>query len=576
MTASSTSEHYAAPWLHMPPGVLRRLSGLTHLPREHALGRLAYALKRPFFASPLHRLMLASRPPTALAAALTDPWPGNADNGAMLLEGVFTLAGRSVKPSARLWSPSGADRDWLVALHAFEWLSDLRACGGDAARRRARALVDDWLQHHERWDPLAWAPEVTGRRLVSWLGQYEFFAASGDIGFRHRLLSSLARQGRHLEHALPAGLAGTELITACKGLIYAGVSLPNGKAGVRKGLSLLRRALNRQILADGGHVERSPLTQLTVLRDLIDIRAALHAGGVETPVDLQTSIEQMAPVLRLFRHGDGGLALFNGAHEAEGWQVETVLQRAGGRPRALSMAPQSGFQRLQAGRTVVLIDAGRPPPPTQAREAHAGTLSFELSVGLQRVIVNCGTHPAGHRWSRAYRASAAHSTLVVKDTNSSKISPDGALSRRPEDVTCRRDEGEGNFWLDTSHDGYEKPFGLIHHRRLFLGAAGDDLRGEDSLDGPGEQDFAIRFHLHPEVSAIPTQEGCSVLLKLGRAGGWRFRAEGAALALEPSVYLGRAGEPRRTQQIVLSGKSGGGETRVKWALRKEDAAKPRG
>ena len=174
---------------------------------------------------------------------------------------------------------------------------------------------------------------------------------------------------------------------------------------------------------------RRPLTQLTVLRDLIDIRAALHAGGVETPVDLQTTIEQMAPMLRMFRHGDGGLALFNGAQEGEGWQVETVLQRAGGRPRALSLAPQSGFQRLQAGRTVVLIDAGRPPPPTLAREAHAGTLSFELSIGRQRLIVNCGTHPAGHRWSRAYRASAAHSTLVVNDTNSSKISADGALSR---------------------------------------------------------------------------------------------------------------------------------------------------
>jgi len=575
VSASGTSEDYAAPWLDMPSLALRRLSGFVHLPREHALGRLAYTLKRPLFATPFYRLMLAGRPPTALAAALSDPWPGNAERGAQLLDGTFALAGHTVKSPPRLWSPSGAAPDWLKALHGFEWLADLRSVGGDAARRRARELVGDWLGRYPHWEPVAWAPEVTGRRLVSWLGQYEFFAASAAIEFRHQVLDSLARQARHLDHALPAGIAGTEAIVACKGLIYAGVSLPDATALAEKGLVLLQRALNRQILADGGHVERSPRTQLTVLRDLIDVRAALHAGGLETPVDLQTTIERMAPLLRLFRHGDGGLALFNGADEAEAWQVETVLQRAGGRPRPLTLAPQSGFQRLQAGRTVVLVDAGCPPPPTQARQAHAGTLSFEMSIGRHRLIVNCGNHPAGHRWSRAYRATAAHSTLVVNDTNSSKISPDGALSRRPEIVACRREEAEGSHWLDMSHDGYRAPFGLVHQRRLYLAAGGEDLRGEDCLVGSGGRDFTIRFHLHPDARAALAQDGETVLLRAGRGAGWRFRALGAVVALEPSVYLGRPGEVRRGQQIVLSGRTSAGETTVKWALHRHDrAAKP--
>jgi len=570
MSVSGTSEDYAAPWLDMPSLALRRLSGLMHLPREHALGRLAYTLKRPIFASPVYRLLLAGRPPTARAAALNDPWPGNADKGAQLLDGLYVLAGHTVKSPSRLWSPSGASPDWLKALHGFEWLADLRSVGGDAARRRARQLVDDWLERYPRWDPVAWAPEVTGRRLVSWLGQYEFFAASAAIDFRHQVLDSLTRQARHLDHALPAGIAGPEAIVAYKGLIYAGVSLPDATALADKGLALLRRALNRQILADGGHVERCPRTQLTVLRDLIDVRAALHAGGLATPADLQTTIEHMAPLLRLFRHGDGGLALFNGADEAAAWQVETVLQRAGGRPRPLSLAPQSGFQRLQAGRTVVLVDAGCPPPPTQARDAHAGTLSFEMSLGRHRLIVNCGCSPAGHRWSRAYRATAAHSTLVVNDTNSSKISPDGALSRRPESVTCRREEADGSHWLDMSHDGYVPPFGLVHRRRLYLAAGGEDLRGEDCLLGPGEYDFTIRFHLHPDARAALAQDGETVLLRAGRSGGWRFRVRGAGVALEPSVYLGRPGSVRRSQQIVLSGRTAAEETTVKWSLVKQD------
>ena len=570
MSVDETGEDYAAPWLESPSLALRRLSSFTHLPAEHALGRLAYGLKRPVFASPVYRLLLSGRAPAALAAALSDPWPGNAEAGAQLLDGTFALAGHTVKSPSRLWSPSGAARDWLAALHGFEWLADLRSVGGDAARRRARDLVGDWLAKYPRWDPLAWAPEVTGRRLVSWLGQYDFFAASAGIDFRQEVLESVARQARHLDHALPAGLAGTEAITAAKGLVYAGVSLPGAEALTDKGLVLLQRALNRQILADGGHVERSPRTQLTVLRDLVDVRAALHAGGRETPGDLQTTIERMAPLLRLFRHGDGGLALFNGADEAETWQVETVLQRAGGRPRPLSLAPQSGFQRLQAGRTVVLVDAGCPPPPTRARDAHAGTLSFEMSTGRHRLIVNCGCHPAGHRWSRAYRATAAHSTLVVNDTNSSKISPDGALTRRPETVACRREEAEGSHWLDMSHDGYRAPFGLVHQRRLYLAAGGEDLRGEDCLAGRGGHDFTIRFHLHPDARVALAQDGETILLRVGRGAGWLFRARGAAVALEPSVYLGRRGEVRRSQQIVLTGCTEDGETTVKWALHKQE------
>jgi uncharacterized heparinase superfamily protein len=557
------------PRLEMPAGGVERLSVLRRLPRDLALGRLGYTIKRPLFALPLYRLMLTGPGPTSLRVTPSDPWPGNAETGTLLVEGIFPLAGRTVQATTRPWSPIGVDHAWLAELHGFEWLRDLRAVGGDTARRQARSLVADWLDHYPGWDPLAWAPAVTGKRLGTWFGQYEFFAASADIAFRHRLLDSMARQARYLYRVLPAGLAGADLITALKGLCLAGVHLPGGDKWLETGLALLHRGLPRQVLSDGGHAARDPMTQLCVLRDLIDVRAALRAGQLEVPPDLQTTIERMASLLRLFRHGDGGLALFNGSNEAEGWQVDLVLQRAGGRSRSLVHAPESGFQRLHAGRSVVLVDAGRQPPPGLDTRAHAGTLSFEMSVGRERLIVNCGAHPARRLWGRAQQASAAHSTLVVKDTNSSSFTADGILTRRPANVTCRREEAEGSAWLDMSHDGYLPVFGLVHHRRLYLGAGGEDLRGEDRLESQVGHDFAIRFHLHPGVRVQLAQDGGSALLRPGRAGGWRFRAKGAALTLEPSVYLGQAGEVRRSQQIVLSGSGEPGETTVKWALQKD-------
>ncbi|MEE8535747.1 MAG: heparinase II/III family protein [Kiloniellales bacterium] len=569
-------------------GFAERLRDLAHLPRELALARLGYDLKRPVFALPLYRYSLAGATATSLTIDPSDSWPGDAAIGAGIVEGVFAFSGRRIAHPAPLWAPIGAEPGWIGELHGFAWLRDLRAAGGDAARRAGRDLVGSWLDHNHVWSSRAWNPLTTGRRLANWLGCYEFFAASAAVEFRHRLLREIARQARHLFRVLPAGLAGAELIGALKGLIYAGVCLPGGAAWRSHGLAVLLRELPRQILPDGGHVERSPGRHLAVLRDLIDVRSVLHKGAlrdgqtrgdqairaepVKVPSDLQIAIEGMAPALRMLQHGDGGLGLFNGTVEVEGWQLDLVLRRAGGRRSPLNSAPDSGFQRLCAGRTTLLVDAGAPASPGLDRVAHAGTLSLEVSIGRERLIVNCGARLDDPAWRWAQRATAAHSTLVVEDTNSSQLLAGGGIGSRPQQIQIRREENEGDIWLDLSHDGYRRLFGLIHHRRIFLGADGNDVRGEDRLaPAPGRQRetaFALRFHLHPEVQANLSQGGNTVLLRLPKGGGWQLRAAGAEAGLEQSIYLGRDGEIRRSQQAVFRGRTGPKGAVVKWALKR--------
>jgi len=572
---------------------LDRLRAWLALPRPLALGRLAYALKRPLFALPQAPWHWRGTPPASAALVPPDPWPGNAQRGVAILDDSFHFLGRTLTRPAPLWNPVGVEPAWLETLHGFAWLRDLRAAGGDTARRKARSLVADWIAANAAWAPVAWHPVVTGNRLSHWFSQYEFYAASADIEFRQRLLASAARHARHLAAVLPAGLSGAGLVAAAKGLCMAGLCLPEGSGWLERGLALLSDALEAQILPDGGQRERSPILLLSVLRDCIDLRAALLAAGREVPGDLNLRIEGMAAMLRLLQHGDGGLALFNGGNEGEDLQIALVLQRAASGKGPLLSAPYSGFQRLHAGRTLILVDSGRPPLPGYDRLAHAGTLSFEMSVGRERLIVNCGAQPsaggsesggAGQdaaEWRAAQRSTAAHSTATLADTNSSELRPEGGIGRRRAAVTCRRDEDAGSIWLDMSHDGYQPVFGLMHHRRLFLSANGEDLRGEDRFSSEDAAHrrmaepcaFALRFHLHPEVQALPAQDGRSAVLRLPKGGGWRLRCAGASLALEPSIYLGRPGQVRRSQQIVLSGQVDAGEAVVKWALQRLESAR---
>ena len=527
------------------------------------------------------RLRLARLPtfrmsvPDAPAVSTRDPWPGDAVRGARLLKGEITLQGavRSLKPGG--WAEAaGASRGPTINAyaHGFTWLRDLRVIGTDAARMRARALVADWIAGGAN-DPMSLRPDVIGARIAAWLAHYDFFAASADDDFRHKLMWRLISDARLLSAALPPEELDGRAFTALRGLIAASVALPDHAAHLSRALRFLPQEIGRQILPDGGHAERSPGAHLDVLRELIDIRALLQTGGIALPAALTAAIERLALALRTLRHGDGSLALFNGTRDELPSLIDLVLNQAarGGRPPA--SLPDTGFYRLQAGRTVLIADAGAPPPPGLDRLSHAGTLSFELSIGRDRLIVNCGAAPLGAQttakpspavnfWTDAARATAAHSTLVIADSSSSELKPAG-LGRRPNHVTAERQEANGAHWLEASHDGYKKGFGAIHRRRLYLAESGEDIRGEDVIEASNGQPYAIRFHLHPGVTANVQQDGEAVLLRLP-SGGWRLRAEGAQLSLEESIYLGGA-EPRRTEQVVLTGLAHGAQ-HVKWAI----------
>ena len=183
------------------------------------------------------------------------------------------------------------------------------------------------------------------------------------LEFQNRLAASASAQARHLLRALPGGTSGSSAIRAIKGLIFAGLALPRGDFWANRGIDLLKKELRRQVQPDGGHVERSPGCHLAVLRDLIDIRAALIAAERDVPSDLQIAIDGMAPVLRLYQRGDGGLALFNDTPQEEGWLVDLALTRAGARIKPLMQAPQTGFQRLsQAAPWFWWIPVGRRVP----------------------------------------------------------------------------------------------------------------------------------------------------------------------------------------------------------------------
>src|SRR5438105_6368633 len=351
-------------------------------------------------------------------------------------------------------------------------------------------------------------------------------------------------------------------------LSYASLCLANQARHIRAATRKLSDERQRQILPDGGHVSRNPGALIELLIDLLPLRQTFAARNIAPPSALLNAIDRMMPMLRFFRHGDGSFAMFNGMSSAPSDLLATLLAYDDTHGAPMANMPHSGFQRLDAGAMTVIMDTGVPPPPSVSQDAHAGCLSFELSSGPSRIVINCGMPSTGRdNWRTLARGTAAHSTLTYHDTPSCRFVELSAIKRLlrgapvvrgPARVESYREAVANGVLLTTSHDGYLARFGVLHRRVLMVAHDGSRLDGEDTVSpAPGarlkgrDTDFALRFHLHPSVKANRLSDARGVMLVLPNREVWTFEARDDRVDLEDSVFLAGNDGPRRTAQIVI-------------------------
>ncbi len=483
-----------------------------------------------------------------------------------LVQGLFTFAGRSVDAADpfRIDPPSP---EWLDMLAGFSWLRHLRAAGTSETSAAARRLVDAWLAAQRRGHPPGIRPAVLGERLRSWLAASGQLLGDSDRAFYRRFARSLWFQTRTLEAHLPAVPPGIQRLDALIALVTAGLCLEGEETLLRRTSRLLGAELDRQILADGGHVSRNPAVLVGLVLDLLPLRQLFFARNETPPAATLTAVDRIMPMIRFLQLGDGTLARFNGMGPTAIDQVATALVYDGSRGQPGPSARQSRYERLQAGATIVLADCGPPPPLALAFEAHAGCLAFEMSVGRQLVVMNCGAPPTGQaNWRQPVRLTPGHSTLCIGDRSSAEFLTvphrGSALAAGPRSVPVERSERV----LSARHDGWRDRLGLVHARRLALSEDGTILDGEDRIEGEAEP-FALRFHLHPAIQPIATEQGLAVLLRWAGGEVWAFVAD-RPVAIEESVAVAVPDGPRRSFQLVVASASPAAGEVVAWSFRR--------
>lgn len=545
---------------------------------------IAKAMSRARHSSFYHDLSLRGKNPLRLLGTPKDIWPGSATAGTKMLGGRMMAAGhilenpnneQNVWPNGDVWRAAGLSDTWQEHLHSFRWLRDLnQAVDRKAAKARAEELVESWIEENTQWGDISWRSDIVGERVTNWLIYAPLIMDTDDVIYRGRVLDILARSARHLMKMstdLPEGPGGLKAII---GLAFSGLYIPLGDSWLKQAVGHLKFSLGKEILVDGGIRSRNPQELLHLFMHMVLLRDAFAGMGKEAPEELGKAVSRMASCLRALSHGDGKLPLFNGVTVERVEDINTVIEKAGEEYSAEVDLEQSGFARLENEKTILLQDVGPPAEMEISRSCHAGTLSFELSHGNDRIIVNSGNaayvNIDGKIPEALSRSTAAHSTLVLNNENSSDVLDDGFIGRGITEVSSKLISEAGHHMLEAEHNGYVNNHGMMHRRLIYMNDMGDDIRGEDELKLSYKGDkmpipFDISFYLHPNISV--SRQGDQIVLDTASGTKWAFMARGAEASISESIYFGDAGKVSPSQQIRLSSATDGEKTTVLWSLK---------
>lgn len=547
--------------------------------------RLAYrfGIPGPALVAPFRK---PARP--RLLATVASPLKGDPVAGTALRAGHFLVHGVKT-PIAQVDFSAAAKLapPFEHVLHGFTWLRDLEA---SAARPQcaptAERLLAAWLDANPKpAKGAAWKVGHAGQRLLAWLAHAPLILSGSDKVLRVRVLAAMAETARFLDRNTGKADDKLDELAAWCAIVAAGLLLPDGKPRRLFGEAGLVRALGELVGNDGGLLSRSPLGQMDAIALLVELSACYRAVRSDPPPAVTSMLHMLVPPLLALTHGDGGLGNWQGAGAVKAEHVAALVAASGVRTRPLRDARQWGYQRATAGKAVLQFDAAPPPLARHARFGCASTLAFELSHGPHRLVVNCGgaAFAGGQvptRIEQGLRATAAHSTMVLGDANSTAVLISGKLGEGVGEVevdrrTLHTDSGATATRLEASHDGYVARFGLVHRRILLLRDDGTELRGEDLLVPAGRKGkrgkvpYALRFHLGPGVEATATETGHGAALSLPDGSHWQFVAGGGAtLEVDESLWVDGDGRPHPVQQLVMQGMASRGGGSFSWLLKR--------
>jgi len=478
-----------------------------------------------------------------------------------------------------LWKINEKDLQNFNNLHSFFWLTKLDRKND---KKNVQSIIKSWINNFFNYDANTWQIEITSKRIISWASNFDITLEDSDKTYREKFFISIIKQSNFLLKNLNTLPYDSTKIICCSAIILSGIIFKENNLNFKFGLKELEKILKVYLDDNGFPKSRNPEELFISFKYLVLIREWFKEAHINIPNFLNDIIRKSGNSYSILNSSNKQIPLFNGATEANQKDYDTFLKTL--KYKFNNKEHETGnIIKIKNKKIEFFMDCGNPPPENFVKNYQAGCLSFELISNKQKIICNSGYGKYfSSKLSSLSRSTAAHSTLHLNNTSScifqkneiiNKIFGNSLLEKH-KIMEKNYTESKDFYSISASHNGYEKKFGYIHKRSVKIFKNEDKILGIDELKKTKKNFnsvmYSIRFHIYPNIKAVKTKGGNSVLISLPNGEGWLLRSYESVFNIEKNIFFGNKKKILNNESVSISGNTSETNMSINWSIERVD------
>ena len=474
-----------------------------------------------------------------------------------------------------LWQTNIKDKQKFENLHGFLWLSKLDRKN---SKNITKDIIKSWMNNFFNYDPNTWEMEIAAKRIIAWSSNTDIILENSDSMYKKKFFLCLIKQSNFLLENLNTVLYEPSKIICCSAIILSGIMFKENSLNYKIGIKELEKVIKNNFDKNGFPKSRNPEEVFICIRYLILIREWLKEAQEPIPDFLNEIIHKSGKCYSMLSCSNKQFPLFNGATEINCKDYDVFLKNLKYKFTNKNYEI-SDLIKIKKKKFEFFIDCGNPPTNNFAKFYQAGCLSFELISSKQKIICNSGYGKyLSSKLSYLSRSTAAHSTLYVNDTSSCVFQKNKLINKvygnsllQKHKILEKNYADKENFYLiSASHNGFEKRFGYIHKRSVYILKKEDKILGEDELiktrNYSNSLNYFVRFHIYPDAKIIKTKAGNSILISLPSGEGWLLHSKTNDFQIEKNIFLGNKNKIINNASVSMSGHINKEIISIAWTL----------
>ena len=452
-------------------------------------------------------------------------------------------------------------------IYNYDFINLCKRLGGKRGIEIVKMGIFQWYEINKFRSDYVWETEKIANRVLNIVYNFDFINSISTIKDENNLKKILKINIKIFNRFMFSKNISDFSLLELKVQILIKYILGEEIRDIKNKFELI---INNQIDRFSMHKSYNLFEQAKFINNINEIVLMLLNFNHKIPEVLSTTKTKMEIVLAQYFHKDGTLALFNGTSNSNIDKIKLIFSEKQNLRKIVFTEDSNGIYFFEDKNKKIFLDAVQPTSSFHSKKLSAGTLSIEFSSDKEKIITNCGAINKTTGNAAYLRYSAAHSTIILENTNISEIRYNQPHIKYPQMVTFKMQKEKSRNTIEVSHNGYIKNHKKIIKRKIHFEENEDFIMGEDSIISSTSKNkeavFHIRFHILPDINITQTNSKRNIILKTKNDKIWVFKSN-KDLFLEESVFIDK-NISKETKQIVIQGITKKSREKIQWSLSK--------